>query len=174
MASTWKIFAAVLVMSLINSCAPAPRPQIVQPTETPLKASQTPDPTPSLTVPVPSPSATAEPVNVSIWVDERLPLALRTALRLKDGVFRSPLASSADLKLTFSSLTRESILGQVRWTYALATRFASLEDNVSLGGLKKVWSGGVLTLDRDRHAYPSYDGDSDSSGSGDGSTGEAV
>lgn len=117
-----------------------------------------PSTTPAAPVAVAGSTPTKQPAaSQLIWIDDRLPSALREGVGVNGGTGQSKDASQAELKLTFESGLPTRQAAQLRWVYVLAARFPTVEDNVSSGNLRQVWQGGdgrghVLLLDEETMA----------------------
>ncbi len=98
-------------------------------------ASQTPAP-PSLPT---ASAATASAPPLQIAVDPNLPLELRAALHLPEGVIPAGRGESAPAELSYSAQQRPGEIASLTWVYALAAAFPSLEEDVPLDSLISRW-----------------------------------
>ncbi len=127
-----RIFSALIRLALLNcllaACTPAPGAANPAVTAT----APTPGPTFTFSPAAPLPTPTSEPP--SIWLAPYLPQALRDALRLPPGWLQQENPESAGLRLT-----AEPEVPLSAWVYALAARFPTIADELSLADLRALW-----------------------------------
>lgn len=146
---------AVFALFVLAACSPS-LPSVTQATQVIAKTTE-----PSATyTPVPGAAAVQDSPLLTpgiLWIDDRLPSALRAGVKLKAGVLQTPDGEQANLKLTFETGQVHLAAAQLRWIYVLAARFPTIGDNVTMGSLQQVWKGGdgkghVLLLDQETQA----------------------
>ena len=93
--------------------------------------TSTPVPTPT-SAPTPSPTSAPTPV----WIDPAIPPEVKEAILLPAGFVKASEASAAALRIAPGE--GEPI---ARWVYALAARFPTVSDEMSVADVRAAWSG---------------------------------
>ncbi|HEX7974324.1 MAG TPA: CapA family protein, partial [Anaerolineales bacterium] len=111
-----------------------PLPSTRQPGQAPTAAGAPPiTPQPAVTADAP---ATPTPAGVTLWVDPRLPAALREALVLPAGIAAADYPEQASLRLEPGGKNPVS-----RWVYALVAPFPEKADGVPAETVQAAWRG---------------------------------
>ncbi len=132
-------WAMIIIAWLLSACGTAPRAllpgALPTPTFTPFQPLL-PSPTPT-TAPLPTATLTlTPPAGLTLWIDPRLPPALRAGLALPVEITLVERPEQAVLRLEFGG---ENPLSH--WVYALVAPFPTLEQGVSLDDLRNSWRG---------------------------------
>ena len=158
MSKFWKLYLfGCLCLALLCACGTGTSPV----NQLPLEPLETQTASPTLArVEVTISPAVETPTTIPkqrLWIDPRLPAAVRNGVILSPWVRLVQDSAQADLRLSFRTGREAHVLQSVDWTYVLSARFPTIADDIPSQLIKQVWrgsaaGGSTLLMDEETHA----------------------